>query len=387
MIIHRNVRLLAIFNFLHDLDFLAPVAIIYFQQVTGSFALGMSVFSAVMLSSALFEVPTGIFSDMIGRKKTVVCGSLASLAATLSIAIVRSYAGLLIGAILFGVARAFFSGNNDALLYDSLADNKLEHRYHSYLGMVNAFFEVGGTISALFGSIFAFWSFHFLLWITVVPKILMVVVSLVFVEPTPHRRVNSNIFIHLGESIVQFRKNTKLQLLTIVSALRFAIGESSYTFRSAFVATLWPLWLVGVAPMLSNIGAGLGSYFSGRVINRFTAKKILVFEIIGNRIINFIALLFPTFVSPILMSFTSLAYGSSNIALSSLSQKEFTAAQRATMGSLGSLLNKLLFSVCAVGLGFIADFLGPVHTLLIAHGTLLIALLFYRQIFSGRTPK
>ncbi len=76
---YRNVKILTLFNFFTDFKLYAPVAIIYFADVSGSFALGMSIFAITMVSSALFEIPTGIFSDRIGRKKTVVIGALCAL--------------------------------------------------------------------------------------------------------------------------------------------------------------------------------------------------------------------------------------------------------------------------------------------------------------------
>jgi len=69
MQLKKNIKLLGWFNFFTDFVFFAPVAIIYFQKVTGSFALGMSIFSVAYVSSAIFEVPTGVVSDLLGRKK------------------------------------------------------------------------------------------------------------------------------------------------------------------------------------------------------------------------------------------------------------------------------------------------------------------------------
>jgi hypothetical protein len=37
-----------------------------------------------------------------------------------------------------GVSTAFFSGNNDALLYDTLAVQKKEHEYSEHLGKINS---------------------------------------------------------------------------------------------------------------------------------------------------------------------------------------------------------------------------------------------------------
>src|SRR3989344_1207145 len=55
------------------------IFLMYLERITGSYALGMSIFSIIMIGSALFEVPTGIFSDFIGRRKTVILGAFAAV--------------------------------------------------------------------------------------------------------------------------------------------------------------------------------------------------------------------------------------------------------------------------------------------------------------------
>jgi MFS family permease len=76
----QNITLLAWHNFFTDFKLYSAVAILYFTHVTGSLALGMSIFSIASIADAVFEVPTGILSDMVGRKNTIVLGSLASIA-------------------------------------------------------------------------------------------------------------------------------------------------------------------------------------------------------------------------------------------------------------------------------------------------------------------
>src|SRR3990167_426786 len=111
----KNVRFLSIFNFLIGFTFFAPLAIIYFAKVSGSYTLGTSIFGVIMLSAAVFEVPTGVVSDKVGRKYTIILGSWARVAAFIFYAIGQSYLFLVIGAILEGLSRSFYSGNNDAL--------------------------------------------------------------------------------------------------------------------------------------------------------------------------------------------------------------------------------------------------------------------------------
>lgn len=377
----RNIKLLAIFNFFTDLVFYAPVAIIYFSRISGSLALGMSVFSVTMISSALFEIPTGIFSDLIGRKNTVICGALASVVAAVFYALGGNYLNLCIGAVFEGLARSFFSGNNDALLHDTLVETGKEESFHAYLGKLSSVFQIALAIAAVIGAVIANYSFALVMWISVVPRIIMVLVALFLVDPKHHTRASTNIYSHLSAALSLFRQNKRLQLLSISSMIRYAFSESAYLFRSAFVATLWPIWAIGLSNLISNIGAASGFYFSGRIIKKFSAFKVLIGEIIINRLINFTALLFPTIASPALMGTTSIAYGAGTTAMGTLLQKEFSSAQRATMGSLNSLGGSIIFGVCAIIVGALGDAADPRTAMLVIHTLLLLPLLFYWKLF------
>ena len=141
MPIHRNIKLLSWFNFCLDFRIYGAIAILYFVEITGSYALGLSIFSIGNLASSLFEVPTGIFSDLVGRKMTVVIGQIASIFAVLCYAIGGSFAMLALGAVLEGLSFSFFSGNNSALLYDSLKEDNSEAEYSKYEGKTSSMFQ------------------------------------------------------------------------------------------------------------------------------------------------------------------------------------------------------------------------------------------------------
>src|SRR3989338_35509 len=111
--IGRNINLLLWHNFFLDFRLYGPIAIIYFAQVTGSYALGLAVFSIASIASTIFEIPTGVLSDRVGGKKTIILGSLASVLAISSYAAANSFIILALGAVFEGLASSFFSGNND----------------------------------------------------------------------------------------------------------------------------------------------------------------------------------------------------------------------------------------------------------------------------------
>lgn len=381
----RNIKLLALFNFFIEFSFYYPVAIIYFSRVAGSYALGMSVFSIIMLSSALFEIPTGVFSDRIGRKKTITFGALSNVLAVVCYAVGGSYGMLVVGAVFEGLGRSFYSGNNDAFLHDVLSSSKQEHKYHEFLGELSSVEQVGLAIVAILGSILANWSFALVMWLSVVPKAFNVIISLLLTDVKKTGEKSANIFQHMQTAMQYFRNNKQLRLLSIASMIKYALGESSFFFRGIFVNTLWPLWAIGFTNALSNAGAAISFFFSGKIINKFGFKKALNFEIIFNRCVNFIALLFPTVVSPALMTTTSLTYGVGTTAEKTLLQKEFTSEQRATLGSLNSLFGSVLFAVVSILLGIFADKTNPQITLIVANVLLLLPLWFYHKIFKEKT--
>lgn len=381
MAVHKNIRLLSLFNFLIGFSLYSAVLVIYFAQVTGSFALAMSIFSIIFISSAIFEIPTGIFSDIIGRKKTVVLGSFSFLFATIFYALGQSYFILVIGGVLEGLGRSFFSGNNNALLYDSLAQEKKEDEYHHYLGKVSSTEQLALALGAVLGGFAANISLSLVMWLSVVPNIFLVIISLKLVDTQKYLRESGNIYSHIREALNLFRKNYRLKILSITSATGFALGESGFQFGPIFINSLWPLWAVGIARSLSFVGGSISFYFAGPIIQKLKALNVLIINSVISRFLNLLALIFPTIASPAIMSATSLAYGSSEVAKNTLLQKEFTMEQRATLGSINSLAGSILFGIVSFSLGLVADQIGPLKALVIINVLLVIPIFLLWKLF------
>jgi MFS family permease len=128
----RNIRILYIHNFLVDFRIQDAFRPIYFAQITGSYTLAMAVFSVQLITSALADIPTGVLSDKMGRKFTIVLASVCSTIGITTSAFSAHSAGLFLGSIFFGLSECLFNGNNNALLYESLKSSGQEGRFHHY---------------------------------------------------------------------------------------------------------------------------------------------------------------------------------------------------------------------------------------------------------------
>ncbi|MCA9882165.1 MAG: MFS transporter [Anaerolineae bacterium] len=387
MHIARNIRLLSWFNFWTDFRPYAPIAIIYFAQVSGSYALGMSVYSIVMLAQAIFEVPTGILSDRVGRKMTIVYGAVAAVIGMAFYAIGGTYLALVIGGILEGLARSFYSGNNEALLFDTVTEMGERTNYHEYLGKTSSMCQFALAISALLGGFIAAVSFRIVMWVSVIPMVLALFVSFRLIEPQIHSAKSGNVFSHLAEAIRHFMRNPRLRLLSITSILSFAIGEASWLFRSVFIEMLWPVWAIGLAQMIGNITAAISFYFAGPLIRRFGEFKLLVGGKIFGEAVNLIGLLLSSVVSPALMSSGSIFFGVNTVARGNLVQQEFSDEQRATMGSLNSFAGSLVFAAFSLLLGAVADHFGVTIALIGAALLMFIPIMMYAYVLRPRKAK
>lgn len=384
--LHRNVKLLTLQYFLCEFRLYSAILIIYFAQITGSYALAMSILSVTMLSAAIFEIPTGIFSDLIGRRGTIILGSIASVIFVSLYAWAGNYWILVLGAIFEGLSRAFWSGNNEALFYDSLLETDSQDKFSGYSGKAASAGQASLAISSVLGGFLAFLSLPLAIWLSVIPQVLGLIVTLFVLEPNVRSKKSGNVYDHLGQSFKLIKHNYRLRLISLSSILRFAFGETSFQFGPVFINSLWPTWAVGLARSASFVLGSASFYFSGFIIKKFGALKALIFENLSDRVLNFMALLFPTVASPILMSLTSLTYGVAQISQSSLMQKEFTTEQRATLGSINSLLASIGFAIVSFLIGLFADKIGVINTLLITQVALILPLFIYWRIFHhGRT--
>src|SRR5688572_16185769 len=381
----RNTSLLSWFNFFYGFQLYSVIAILYFAQVTGSYALGLSIFSVAKISQAFLEIPTGIYSDKIGRSNCLRIGAIASLLSIVFYSLGQHYIVLVVGAILEGACRALFSGNNNALLYETLNESGQKDKYHEYLGKAHSWLELAGFLGAILGGIIAFISYSYLMWISVIPQVISVAISFQFIEPKMNGHKLDSIFLHLKEAVAHYKHNVRLRTLSLANILGIGLGESAWSFQSAFYNTVLPIWAVGFVMSLNYLISTISFRLSGKIINKFKALNLLIYQEIYSRIMYIVALVYPTVISPFLMAAASIVYGPGYIAQNTLIQTEFTDQQRATMESINSFLGNCFYAICAVGLGVLADSLGEARAMLFVQICLLPVVLLYLHVY--RTNK
>jgi MFS family permease len=354
----RNIRLLYIHNFLTDFCPQWPFLVIYFADMTGSYMMAMSVLALETLAAALFDIPTGIFSDHVGRRLTMASGSLCSALGLVCYASAQGIGILYAGAVLTGLGQCLFSGNNNALLYESLQSEGLEKQYHHYRGGTGSMFQLALSLSAFL----SIWLSHFGLQIVfvcaIVPQIAGIFVSLLFQEPRLHTQTRQKGFSILKRACIKTWNNPHLLGLVIAKSVSYGAGEAKFKFQSAYVNALWPIWGVGLYRSLNHALSFVGYRMAGRAIERFGEAYVFIARDIYWFISQMVALAIGTFISPLMILTGAIFFGPGEVASDHLMQKEFTNDERATMGSIASFATSIIFAISAVGIGAISDRFG-----------------------------
>jgi MFS family permease len=107
--------------------------------------------SANLAAILAFEIPTGAFADLYGKKLSVLIGSACSLAGLGFLAFGSSFAAFVAGFVLLGIGRSFRSGAESALLYDWLSSAEKQHEYIKHQSRLQAAFVGIDIISGSVG--------------------------------------------------------------------------------------------------------------------------------------------------------------------------------------------------------------------------------------------
>jgi MFS family permease len=375
-----NVKLFTFFYIFYNFRPYSVLAVIYFYQITHSYALALSLFSVAQVSQGVFEIPLGYYSDKFGRSNCLRLGSIASLLAIILFSFGQNYWILFIGSIFDGISFASFSGNNDALLYETLqADDRKESYHHEY-GKLNSWLELAGFAGVFLGSFMVTRSLSLLFYLSIIPRLIATILSFGFTDPKIIKIESKSVTHHFYDSWLMYKNNLKVRLLSITDMIG-SMGGVLWNFQSAFYNLFLPLWATNIVMSINFFTSFVSFRFSGKLLAKYEAMKVLFYSEVYCRVLVIVAYIFPTIVSPFLVATASVSYGPSVVAKSTILQNEFTNEQRATLTSINSFIGNILYSISAIFVGLAADRFGVARSLLVVQLLMLsIGVIYYKLL-------
>ena len=274
----RNITLLYGFSFFDQ--FMIVIAL--WVPYLASQGIGMrqfmelqAVFAVVILCG---EVPSGLLSDLWGRKKTLLLGSALKALSFSLLPLWSSYEGFLFYHLTQGIALSMISGGDIALLYDShLAAGNQQSRGTTLLGNAKLAAQIGTTLSGLLGGAVVTLSYGHLLWANAILSWIPVLLVLGVTEPPavlPRTKKWSHELKDVLATILVHDGATRLIFLNLVlwgsGALVMFWVNQKYWEASAV-----PLAWFGVLLAGYNLIDGFAARFAARGVTRYGRRPLL----------------------------------------------------------------------------------------------------------------
>ncbi|MEM6402237.1 MAG: MFS transporter [Cyanobacteria bacterium P01_D01_bin.116] len=190
--IRSNIWKLYILKGLEFAWFPIPVIILFYQNNGLSFEQSLLLKTILSLSIFIFEIPSGYFADIFGRKACLVLGGLVWILGLLFYCFQTSFTAFAIAEILSGLAMSLISGANTALGFDSLVKINQEQNYRHVEGRLGAIAGIAEAICGLVGGLVAARNLVYPFYLQTICILLYFLIALTLVEPNlPQSSINS----------------------------------------------------------------------------------------------------------------------------------------------------------------------------------------------------
>lgn len=374
--LNSNIWKLYLIKSLRSFMLAIPIIVLFFQNN------GLSM-QQVFLLQALFsvavislEIPTGYFSDIFGRKKSIIIGGI--LATTGFVIYSQSYTfwGFLLAEVTLGFGISFISGADSAMLYDTLLDKGRELEYQKREGRGQSIGMLSESLASVLGGLLALISLRFPLYCDAAITFLVIPVALTLVEPKNPKA-----------------KKTENSLRAMLRLVKFSLHDHKVVkwliICSASVAasTLTMFWFIQPYLLAMNVHLGffgvilaglllVAAFFSWNAhkIEKILGKKnslilLVILPGLGYFLLSSIWFIW----SGVFILFFFIVRGMNNPITLDYINWLIPSDIRATVLSVKNLVGRVMFSVIGPLVGWVND-IYSLKAALLSSGTIFLVL-------------
>ena len=146
------------YGFLKNLRFFEPFIILFFRDALLSYLQIGLLFAIRDVATNVLEIPTGVYADAFGRRRSMVMAFVAYILSFLLFFSVSSFYLYVLAMILFAFGEAFRTGTHKALILEHLKLNEMAHLKVEYYGRTRSASQLGSALNALIAAALVFYS-------------------------------------------------------------------------------------------------------------------------------------------------------------------------------------------------------------------------------------
>lgn len=292
----KNIKLLYIINATGRAIFWLGIWILYYRGFGGYAAVGI-LETVMIVSSIVFEIPTGAIADLIGKKKTLFIGLLGIGLTNIWMGFAPDLMQMILCLIFMNLGYALTSGTFEALMYDSLKDEGKEAQYARTLSKATGFALAVSAIAGISGGyLYTYWvGLPFIL--TGVFNLFSAMAALLLIEPKTDTEKFSiaNYFKQnvlgireLFKNIAVIRRTVGLLLVMLVALMMYEGLNDTLNIAYGFSAVQ-----LGMLSALFYLTAAGVSVWAGKLSTKVSKNSLFIASVF----VFAISMLFSPFVT------------------------------------------------------------------------------------------
>lgn len=287
----KNLRLFYLFRLLATSYLFVPIFMLFQADRGLSFferlALG-GIYSAVVIA---VEIPTGVFADRIGRRRSMMLGALTMVASCLLAAGAHDFTTFAVAEGLAAISMALCSGADSAYLFDLLLEHDRAHEYSRREAAASAWHLLGSALAFAGGGLLAQIDLALPYLVTAgVAAIAAVVAYFMTADTIAPARRRTPWVRDMGDAVREVTRNGRLAWLIGYSAVVFVLLRATIYLYQPYLQARG-LGPIGIGLLFAGVSviAALVAYRTHLIRHRI-GDDVLMWTLLGALAFSFLGL-------------------------------------------------------------------------------------------------
>lgn len=357
----KNLYLNYIFEFLLNLK-LTTLLWPTFLIMKGPTLIDVGICESIFhITSMLGEMPTGIISDLYGRRLSRLLGRLIDIISIIVLIIGQSQWMMYLSFILSALSYNLESGTDSAYVYDLLMETHEQDTFPKIQGRREIVIQMATLLATTIGGIIAGLSYQLTYGLSILVVIISIFVLMQMKEIRNQHYVKTHILNDMKQQVIMSYQLIKEDHQIFYLILSTSLFSASLTTCYYYLTNYWTelgikISSISIFLSLENVAAMIAGTLAYRILKHYSQKKLLLILPLGI-VISMIGIPFyPISILAICVMafFETILY----IAMTTFLNEKVESHLRATLLSVLSLGFSLVMIIYFPLVGLIGEFFG-----------------------------
>ncbi len=268
-------------SFLKNQTYFTPILILFLQLNHLNYQEIFWIFTIASIFSFIIEIPTGIFADLYGKKKSIIISKFGIFMSYVLFGFSRNFWMFLLSQLLFELGNSFRTGTETAYVFDYLNQNRDVPSYTEVKGKQKFYARISEAgASAASGFIAKIFGYHWAFFAAAVPAFLNILIALSWedIKETKQKITYHKTLVHAKQSVCELCRKKNLLIVTLNIMIFTATLAALQKFIQPYMTDAnIPVQWFGVLYSLFLTLAAIAGRYSYMLEEKFGTKSTINF--------------------------------------------------------------------------------------------------------------